>query len=187
MYKNLLTKKTIIILTLCVLLLAVVQYFVMRDIKMKNENISNMSIDLDFQTDREEYILSTGKIIQNIDSDLKKIDDSIISSSGDAKFLEGLESMAKVDNIDLSIEALSLEDIGKSTTSPIMVFKIKAKTVDGSWSGTYKMLKQLESMPVKVKINSFNFYNSATPSSDSKEVYKPQWQSKFDINVLKYK
>jgi hypothetical protein len=46
-------------------------------------------------------------------------------------------------------------------------------------------LSELESWPVKIKINSFSFTSSLEENPDS--VASPSWEGQFDISVMEYK
>lgn len=188
MYKTKLTKKFPALVALIVIVLFIAQYFLYIDIKKRNQNASSLSNELSLQINKEDYMISTGKIIQNISGDLNKVHRSIVSSTGDVEFIESLERMAERNNLSVSIDSLYLDVNPKATSSPITPLKMKLKTA-GRWSGIYKFLKELESMPVKVKINSYSFMseNSNVSSQDSIVPPSGKWESNVDITVLKYK
>ena len=172
-------------LGLSVLCVFVLYYFIFRDIQSKNEHLSAFTHDLSLQMNKEEYLTSTEKKIQNINTDINNINNSIISHSGDVEFIENLESIAHNNNLSINIESLVFEDNPKFAPALVTIFKIKAKTT-GGWVGTYRFLNQIESLPFKVKINNYAFISGAEESESSKKIDNV-WQSMFEISVLKYK
>ncbi len=164
-------------------------YFIYRDIKSKNEHISSLIQQLDFQSSRQEYLVSTQRMIENLNSDMTKINDSIVSKDGDVEFIENLENRAKNKGLTINIESLNVEDDPTSTASSITKLKLSAKT-KGSWDGTYTFLSELESLPFKIKIEKFSIVNeSRSEVLDGKQTYtySPDWKTSFEIVVLKYK
>lgn len=187
MNKDKLTKNAVIILGIVSLVLLAAQVFVFRDIIKKNQNSSRLSNQVSIQDNKESYMISTGKVIQNKSDDIDRVHRSIVSSTEDVQFIESLESMAGDNNLSIEIQSLNLEENSKSTTSPITTLRISAKT-KGGWTGTYKFLKQIESMPVKVRINSYSFVSNTNNSeSTTTKNFKSVWDSSVELSVLKYK
>lgn len=179
-YKNIL-----IIIGLVSLSFFVAHYFVYQDIKSKNENITTLSQQIDLESSRQEYLLSTERMIKSIRSDIDKINNSIISVDGNVEFIEGLESVAKNNGLTITIESLIIEDDPAVSSNEITTLKVKART-KGGWVGTYTFLKQIESLPYKIKINQFSMLNPLDEASVS-EPNVSEWTSTFEIRVLKYK
>ncbi len=188
MDKNNVTKLTPIILLFAVILFFIGQYFLYTDIKKTNQNWSVLSYELETKNNIEEYMISTGKIIQNLSNDLGKINKSIVSSTGDVEFIESIEKLADSNNLSIVINSLQLETNSKSTTSPVAILRINFKT-EGGWLGTYKFLNQIESMPVKVKVNSYTFQSQNTDviSEVPVSTLNAKWESRVDLSVLKYR
>ena len=164
-------------------------YLVYQDIKDKNENHHTLSHGLLFQNDKQDYLVSTQKTIDNINPDITRINSSVVSKEGEVSFIENLESIARINGLSIEIDSLVFEDRGDSSSSLISVLKIKAKT-KGSWYGSYVFLARLESLPFKIKIDRFSLANTGTevPVPDEKGgVPNGDWQSTFEIAVLKYK
>lgn len=181
-------KKILILLIVIVLALFTSFYFVYEDIKARNEHIGQLNQEIASQYKRNNYLLNLQKTLQNTDSDIVRINNSIIPSDGDIKFIEDLEKTAKAYGLSLSINSLVFEDGQGFSSSNIHVFKVRAET-NGPWSSTYKFLAQLESMPLKVKVNNFSLSGSvqnSSPESKSSKV-SSVWRSVFDISILKYK
>lgn len=181
-------KKILVLLVLIVVALFTSFYFVYEDIKTRNEHIGELNQEIASQYRINNYLLNLEKTLQNTDSDIVRINNSIIPSDGDIKFIEDLEKTAKAYGLSLSINSLVFEDGPGFSSSNIHAFRVRAET-NGSWSSTYKFLAQLESMPLKVKVNSFSLsgsVQSSNPESISSKV-SSVWHSVFDINVLKYK
>ncbi len=184
MFSNSNFKKISIFLSIIVILIFVSYYFLYLDIKKRNEHISFLTNSLLAQQEEEKYALSTEKAVQSFSSDIELINSSIVPSSGDIKFIEDLEEMARKDGLILQIESLSLEDNNRLTVGGLTLFKIKAKAL-GSWTATYKFLDRLESLPFKTRIFQFAFLGQETDGGN--RIKKVEWQSAFEFYVLKYK
>lgn len=183
------SKKILIILGLFVVGFFLLSYIVFFDIKHKNERISAMEHELSFQSKKQEYMTSMERVIQNSDSDITRINDSIIPSDGDVRFIESLESIARGGGLSIDIESLTFEDSRLLASSSMTILKVKAKT-KGKWLGTYKFLTQIESLPFKVKIDKFALANVKEETDiDAKKTDTASsiWQSTFELKVLKYK
>jgi hypothetical protein len=137
----------------------------------------------------QQYMISLERTIQNADPDIIRINNSIIAKDGDVEFIETLEQMAKTNGLSVSIDSLTLENNPILAGSNVTILRIKAKT-QGSWLGTYTFLSELESLPLKIKVDKFGFANGGsdtqTPSGKSAKA-TVVWQSIFEIVVLKYK
>lgn len=182
-------KKTLVVLGIVILGLFVGFYFVFMDIKHKNEHISVLSQSLSSDVNRQEFLAILRKNISSADLDLKRVNESIIPSDGDVKFIEHLESLAKKNNLTIDIRSLVFDGVPPVASSTVTTFKISAE-IAGSWSGVYKFLVEMESQPVKIKMNSFSMASTeGEVPFDSKSTSKSgnEWKSTFEIVALKYK
>ena len=182
------SKKILIILGLCVIGLCLLIYILFLDIKGKNERISVIEHELSFQSNKQEYMVSMERVIQKADSDITRVNNSIIPSDGDVRFIESLETIAHDNGLSIDIDSLTFEDSRALASSSMTTLKVKAKT-EGGWSGTYRFLFLIESLPIKVKIDKFtlnNIKDEANLSAD-KVSSRSAWQSAFEMRVLKYK
>ncbi len=187
MQNNKFLKIILFVLGLAVLLVFVLYYFVYEDIKSKNQHVSTLSNDLSSQSAKRDYLILTQKVIQNIGIDINRINNSIIAKDGDVKFIENLESIARQNGLTMTIDSLVLADNPEFASSSITTLQIRAKT-KGNWSGNYKFLVELESLPIKIRVNKFDLSNTAVETgSDVKKAGVGIWQSTFEISVLKYK
>ena len=188
MYKSASFKKILITLSIIILIIFASYHFIFLDIKSKNENISLLSQELASQSNKQDYLISTQKMLESINSDITNINKSIVAKGGDVAFIENLESIAKSNGLVINIDTLVFEDEKKLSSAGLTVFKIRAKT-RGTWAGTYGLLSQLESLPFKIKINKFAVLAETSDTFDAKKL-KPanvMWQGSFEIVVLKYK
>ena len=174
---------------LAVIFLGAGCYYIFHDIKNKNESISNLQNELTIKTQNQKYMIEAERIIKNSKSDITFVNNSIIATDGDVSFIEDLEALGRSEGLSVSIDSLIYEDDPSLASSTVTTLKIKAKT-SGSWSGNYRFLEEIESLPFKVKVNSFNLVSvSEIGGPDSKQP-TPQtlgWQGTFEIQVLKYK
>ncbi len=181
-------KKIIVILTVVSLLLFVAMYFVYAEIRSKNEKVSAVEQDLSQKNTRYEYLVYMQKLVKDIENDIKKIDDSIVPKSGDVGFIEKIESLAKNQGLSISIESLNLTSDPKAESSPVATLKIKA-TVDGAWSNIYLFASEIESLPIKIKVNRFSLKNKDEIPADKSKMggLGKDWRGSFEISVLEYK
>lgn len=159
-------------------------YFIFNDIKIRNKHISALEQELSSDLNRRQYVTSLERIVPGGDSNINAINNSIVPSDGDVKFIENLESIGRINGLEFGIDSLSFEDDPSFASSGITALKINART-KGSWPGTYAFLSQIESLPLKIKINNFRLtnvlVNALVPKAGN------SWQSTFEIIVLKYK
>ncbi len=180
-------KIILIVMAICSFSIFVADYFLFRDIKIKNEHISSLENDLSLQDKRQEYLVSTQKLVKSVEQDIANINNSIIPKQNDVKFIEGIETMAKDNNLKIEINSLFTQnDEVASTTATILSMKVKTT---GGWSGTYKFLAEIESLPFKIKIGNMTMYSSNIGGDGAVVAKKTAsvWEGSFDIKVLEYK
>lgn len=153
---------------------------------MKNENVSSLEHDLTLKGSRQDYLISTQKLIDDLSVDLQSVDSSIIAVDADVSFIEDLELLAEDNGLEIDIESLVVEDSPTLAAANVATLKAKIKT-SGKWSGTYSFLTELESLPFKVKVNKFSMTNISKDSGLDVKKNGQQWQGGFEIVVLKYK
>lgn len=181
-------KKIIIVLSLSVIILFGAIYFVYAEIRSKNQKIFSFEQELQMKNNKYDYLVSMQKLVENIEPDIQKINNSIVSKSGDVGFIENLEAMARSHDLDIKIDSLNLVSDPKAPQSTLNTLKIKAKA-DGSWSNVYIFLSELESSPFKIKIDKFAIISGEELVLDSTKAGSPskKWQTSFEISVLEYK
>ena len=88
----------------------------------------------------------------------------------------------------MNIDSLDFEELKSLASSTLTYLKVRAK-VTGSWSGNYKFLAEMESMPFKIKVQNFRLSSEAKSIDSNLKSGKSanMWQSLFEINILKYK
>jgi len=184
------TKKIAIILGVIVLGIFALYYFIFIDIKNRNEHASVLLHDVNAEIAKQEYIVSLEHTIESLTPDLDRVNSSVIAKDGDVKFIEDLETMAKSNGLKITIDSLMLENNNPTLVgSGLTVLRVKAKT-EGNWSGTYTFLSELESLPLKIKIDKFGFASlGGDVPADGKKPVKTNkvWQSILEIIVLKHK
>ena len=186
MKKNKQFKGIIIILSLIIFVLFGAYYFLYLEIKQKNENIAILQSNLSMQDNKQEYVLSTQRILQNMKLDIDNINSSIVSKEGDVGFIEGLESLARENNIKITIDSLLFEDQAAFNPAAVTSLRVKAK-IEGDWSGVYTFLSELESLPYKVKMDKVSIENGDAEADLSVVTPSTGWQGFFELHVLKYK
>jgi hypothetical protein len=181
-------KKIIALLTILSLVLFAAMYFVYMEIKSKNEKVSSVEQDLTQKNTRYDYLLSMQKLIKDSEVDIKKIDDSIVAKSADVAFIEKIESLAQSHDLDIQIESLNLSSDPKAENTSVSNFRIKAN-IEGLWGNIYLFISEMESLPIKVKINKFSLKNKDEIPTDKTKLagLGKNWRGSFEISVLEYK
>lgn len=171
-----LIKKFLIPLIFLEIAIFVFFYFGYLDVKSKNQDASVLKGDLASQVQRQQYMSSMQAMIKSTDSDITKVNNSIVQNDQDVNFIESLEKIARENNLQVVISSLVIKDSKDLSASGLSILSLKAN-LKGGWAGMYSFLVELESQPFKIKIDKF-----AMASSEDK-----QWQGVFEIEVLKYK
>ncbi|MEQ1500267.1 MAG: hypothetical protein ABL917_02765 [Parcubacteria group bacterium] len=177
-------KRILATLTLVVFIIIGFYYALYLDIKNRSRHISKLTHELSLQEEAEKYAISTKNKIESISSDIANINNSIIPYGGDIQFIEDFELLANSNDLELEIESLLLEDQPRTLASGVVIFKIRAKT-RGSWADTYRFLNQIESLPLKIKVSQFSILGQEVSLGTNKK--KTEWQSQFEVYLLKYK
>ncbi len=180
-------KIIILVLVLSIATLLTGYVFLYKDIVSKSTKNAEMLNYIASESNREAYASSARKQLESLDSDIKKAKSSIVNSGDVVGFIEKIESIAYRNGLSISNNNISDEVNQKTASTTLTSLKIKSST-SGSWVGTYKFMSELESMPYKIKVNSFSISNmreaavAGLPATgDSK------WVADFEIQVLKYK
>ncbi len=181
-------KKILIVLGILILAIFVSYYFIYKEVRFRDETYQTLLRDLSFQDSKQEYLISTQKIVDGLVLDINHVNDTIVPKEGEVEFIESLEIMAKESGLSIEIDSIVFSNDATIISESIDVLKIKAKT-KGSWEDNYLFLSRLESLSLKLKIDSFGLSNTlADVVLTNKKVIKTSvWQGVFEISVLKYK
>ncbi len=179
-------KRTLLILAILTIALLVGHYFLFRDIRLKNENTSKLLDHISEESNKGNYILTSQKALQNIAPDLEVLKKTIVGSTGEVEFIEYVESLARANGLSIVIDNLQTENDQKLlASSSVTLLKVRART-NGSWTGTYKFISLVESLPYRVRVNSFSMTAQGVTDATSGAT-KNGWESNLEIRVLKYK
>jgi len=173
-------KKILIFSSILIVVLFVFYYFIFSDISRRNKHSSELQNTIEFQNQKDQNVLSTKREIQMAGNNIEKISNSIIAKDGDVSFIELIESIARRNGMEISIDSLSLSDDPQLTGSNLTFLNIRGG-IEGGWTGNFNFLRELESLPYNIVIKKY----SLTNSDDGIKLGK--WQSVFEIQVLKYK
>jgi len=179
-------KKILVSLSFLIVVIFGSYYFIYTDIKSRNENTSTLSQEISLQSSKKDYLKSTQKMIESIQTDIDGINNSIVGKEDDIAFIESLEAIARSNGLTIDIDSLLFEEDPKLSPAGLTNFIVKAK-ITGSWSGTYLFLSQLESLPIRAKITRYDFVTSVGPETVETKTTSKVWRSAFEITVLKYK
>jgi Tfp pilus assembly protein PilO len=181
-------KVILVLLALSVILLFGVIFMLFQNIKNQSENTSSLQNEIDLGTKQNQYTIFLQKSLQDSKSDIDKVDGSILSSDGNVGFIEKIETLAKDNSLNISIDSLSVEDIPTIDSNSLTSLKIRA-SAQGSWPDMVVFLTKLESMPFVMRVEKFDLLNSSDnpiglpPPTSSKQ----NWLSTFEIRILEYK
>ncbi len=180
--------KIILFLAVCSTAMLVLYVFLFNDIRTKNQNISEKSQYLSSEISREDYVLTTQRLLENYNDDINMIKSSIVSASGEVSFIESLELVARQNGLSIGIDSINVENDPKNSSTTMVTLKIKANTT-GPWANTYKFVSQLESFVYKTKLNSLVLSKLEDFSESGSKIpgKRNQWKASFELNVLKYK
>lgn len=184
--KNSFYIKIIATLSVIVAVFFAAQYFFYKEIKNKNEKISEQKQEIEFQDRSKSYLVSVQKMLESISSDIEDINRSIVPQGGEVAFIENIESLAKENGLEVNISSLVLNDNPALNPANVTEFRLSIRT-SGSWSGTYTFLREIESLPVKIKIERFKLSSSLQEDALNSKKQVSVWGGDFSLVVLKYK
>ncbi len=179
-------KKIIVILSLGSLLLFGVIYYVYSDIKTKNETILTVEQDLSSKNEKHEYLMSLQNVVESIDPEVQKIENSIVPKAGDVAFIEELEALGRSSGLVVEIDSLNLASDPKISSSTFTMLKVKVRA-SGAWSDVYEFASIMESLKYKIKVNKFTLSNKEELTAIRSQTTNKDWQGIFEISVLEYK
>ena len=185
MKKNIL-KQTLVLFSLAVVVLSVAYYFVFMGIKNKNEHVSVLENNMASGSKNQQYLASLQKTVTEAEYNIHLVNSAVIASDGDVKFIEDLEGLAHNNGLSISIESLDLVDDPNIASTDITVLHIKIKT-SGGWSGTYRFISEVESLPQKTKIQTLTMHSTVSDFGNNKKSTSAVWSSELEIIVLKNK
>jgi len=184
MYKNKSSKIVLGSILLLFILCCAIFYFLYNDIKTKNINSSTTLNTLSAQKEMQDYVFSTKKLLENVVDDTEVLKSFILAKDEDVLFIEGLESVAKNNNLTIVIDSLNIENTKELAPSGVAILKVKLK-VKGSWASVYRFLSLTESLPVKTKTDKFVLIKTVTGQGQDSSA-SDVWEGVLDISVLKY-
>ncbi len=173
-------------LSLIAIMLSIAIYFMYHDIKSKNESILQVENNLSFKNTEYDYLVSMQNFIMESESEIAKINSSIISKDGEVAFIENLESRARSYNLKIEIDSLNLaSNDTKTASSTVSTLKIKA-SAEGSWANIYKFISEVESLPERIKINKISLSYRGDLLDQTIPEQNKIWGASFEVSVLKY-
>jgi Tfp pilus assembly protein PilO len=174
-------------LILAVVLLFGVYFLLFQNIKYQNTTASELQNEIDLGTKQNQYATSLKQSLQDSDSDISKVNNSILPIDGDVGFIEQLENLATNEGLSVSIDSLSAEDIPNVDSDDLTSLLIKVNA-QGSWTKMMDFLSKLETLPNVSRMEEFDLANSSdNPQGFPVAGNTQSWQVTFQIRVLQYK
>lgn len=179
-------KKIIMILAVLIVLVLSIFIFILFSIKSKNENISKLKNDLAQHSNENQYLGSMQNMVNTANTSINQVNSSILKSDGDVFIIETIEQLAKKNGLDVTIDSLAVEDLASLKDSGMTTLRIKAKTA-GAWAPMYNFISELTAMPYKIRVEGFSLISNTDGVTSTVKKGIVQWQSVFEIRLLKYK
>jgi len=156
-------------------------YYMFGLIRQTNQAIAGFQSTLEFDKQKQDYLISTGRVIQSANSDISRINNSIIPSDGEVSFIEQIEALARSNNLQITIDSLSADSSDALDAAGMGRLTIKIKS-SGAYASIHRFLQQIEAMPLKMALDQVNLQTDR-----SKDKAIAPWNLTMTIYVLKYK
>jgi len=170
-------KITLIILTvLCAVAVAGYLYFF---ISLRNLNAEIRAIDAEIESEdeKEAALRLAGSSLEETENERKTLESFFVGQDGPIAFIEGLEKVAKKNNVDISIDSLGVEALPTETTE-----KLSARiNVEGTFPNVYRFLIEMENTPLAFEFGRVLLFKPEESEKSS------LWGMQANFSVLKLK
>lgn len=120
---------------------------------------------------KQKNIKALGKLLDDIDTDRQKITDAFVNERQVVRFIEDLEGLANLNQVNLTIKTASLPTRAEEG-GPTFRF-----SAEGSFGSVFTFFKMLEKINYQITFEEVRF---------SKETQK-QWIGEFSAQLLSYR
>ena len=190
---NYFTQKRTLSLIILNILIAALYWFVFLSIQWIQQETTDTLSFAETDLQRDETFRSIETIITNSSSELNLIESYFVSQNGVVDFIESVERLATLSEIDVTINFIDVENASSPSSEKSAEFyemlHIKMIT-EGTWHDTVHFLSLLENVPYKVDIQRTSFVfvpqsENALSFSSSGSGDNRTWRGNFDFTVLK--
>ena len=166
----------LLIVTLLLNLVALGCYgFLLREIKGKNERISNLVNDIELQTKKKSVITSVKAIVVETSPLREKLSRYLVEREGAVSFIELLEHLGK--NTGVSVVINSVEKVPQESTQQVETLQLGLRA-SGTWEDVIRFLGLLELLPYEAQVEQLTL---------SKLEKASPWQIVLSLRALKEK
>ncbi len=184
-FKN--TKKTLIFITILVVITTATYIVFFIGIKNKNESISLVANEIDIALEKEVKLKSIKNLIKDTENDRAKLNAYFVVDDKVIDFIEDIENLAKDTNVDLKVMSIDINDDGNNTPqqnniSELLQLNLK---VAGLWDNLFHFISLVDELPFRVDISKVNL--QVVYDSNNKDKNPTDWEGMFVVSVLKLK
>lgn len=147
--KNKILKVVIGIATLCLVLYFTFLFLVKKEIKKAEDAYTNSNPD----SFSEEQLWQVKSIVEKNEAEIETLRNFFIRKGDEVKFIEKIESLARVSGINFEIDSIETKNGQKDSVKEDVYVKMK---IEGSWRGVTYFMDKLRKMPFGASIESVN-------------------------------
>jgi len=115
------------------------------DVKEKNEQVSAISSDLEFEVKQEARLNDLEELLINIGEERDVVTSYFMNEGGIVDFIQGVESLASGAGVTIDINRVAIDELDKSSgASSTLDIEFE---LTGSWRRIYHMISLLELAP----------------------------------------
>ena len=118
---------------------------------------------------KKKNIRALNTLLQDIDIERQKIENVFVNERSVVRFIEDIETMAELSQVDLTIESASLPISGEDG-EPVFRF-----TTESRFESLFKFLALLEKINYQIKIEETQFRKNEN-----------RWTGRFEVRLLSY-
>jgi hypothetical protein len=153
-------------------------YLIFHNIKSKNNTISALENDIEFQLGKEKELLSITKLVHDTEADRKKIREYFVPKEGLVSLIETVEGFGGISGTVLTVDAVSLQEIEKMPNKESVRFDM---SIEGTWTGIMYVVSLIENLPYGVTIERVGLNRT---TEEGKPV---SWRATLSAVILKDK
>lgn len=177
------TNKIFVFLILCNLVLVAGLGSAFWYLKEKNSEISTWKNEVKVFKDRASKVRSISQLLEETRSEREVIDSFFVSDERVVSFIENLEALARQRGLVVSTDSIQVQDIEKSNLKQNL--QVQLNTI-GNWNNTFHFFKQVENLPVGLKVDSVSL-NKNTVLSQEADTVSHEWRMSLRLSVSKIK
>lgn len=175
------TKKEKILITcvsLCFLGLFMLYSYVFIDIKSKNEHTALLSEEIATMTREQDEIDNLKKTVAFTETKRSDLSTHFVDGSNPAPFLDAIENLGV--SSDTVVVITSVEQPKQSNTLGVSFL------ATGSFDSIYRLIRLLENLPYKIKIEKVFLSKKSSPQVDAKIPVRQEWTANITFTLISF-